>query len=131
MLYTRGWKMISKWYIGCIIIVACLFPSFLKDPVAYGTRFAIVEPADTTPPDAPSNIKIVRRSNTSVAISLTPPTKDYHHTKIYRSTSPDEGYEEKFVVEIEVGEQFEYVDTGLREGEEYYYAIAVVDEAGN
>ncbi len=91
------------------------------------TRFALVAPADTQPPDAPSGIE-VKESLAGFVLRWQNPTYDFHHAKIYRSRAlnkigvlvadniKDATKENKFNKEV---------------GKVYYYVVRAIDLAGN
>lgn len=54
--------------------------------VSHLTRFALIAPADITPPQAPSSVKAISVSGGSAKVSWVNPTSDFHHTKVYRSS---------------------------------------------
>lgn len=49
------------------------------------TVFALIAPADTTPPPAPTNMSITRKGG-KVTLTWENPSVDFNHIKIYRST---------------------------------------------
>jgi hypothetical protein len=91
------------------------------------TRFAVVMPADTTPPLPPSSVSVSKAASGGVLLSWTNPDKDFKYVKIYRSESKDS-----------IGTLMQnnytastYTDTAAVLGTTYYYTIHSVDPAGN
>jgi hypothetical protein len=91
------------------------------------TRFALLAPADTTPPADPTNIKIASASSTSLLLTWTEPSFDYHHTRIYRSTVA--GQVGTLTYDSVTGGS--KTDTNLTTGKTYYYVLRSVDPFGN
>lgn len=87
------------------------------------TRFALVSPADETPPAAPSSVK-AQSTNGKVVISWTAPGVDYHHSKIYVSDKP--GTVGKLLADNVAKNSFEAASGGVQ-----YYTVHSVDLAGN
>lgn len=80
----------------------------------------------TTPPEKPPYLKTVGRNGTvllSWGASKDPELVGY---KIYRSLTPITGYQE-----LAKTETTEHRDTGLTNGQRYYYAVTAIDAAGN
>ena len=91
------------------------------------TRFAIVAPADTTPPLPPSEIKVSPVSGGRALITWKNPLRDFHHVKIYRSEAKNVFGQ---IVKNDIsGTQVE--DSGLAGGKTYYYLARSIDPAGN
>ncbi|OQX51593.1 hypothetical protein B5M47_00145 [candidate division CPR3 bacterium 4484_211] len=98
--------------------------------VNHFTQFALTTGgADTTPPDAPTDITAVSGS-TQVELSWTNPSQaDFDHVNIYRSTT--EGSLGDLVKSSADSSVASYTDTGLVNGTTYYYTLRSVDERGN
>lgn len=114
---VNAWKPLEKQVIDKI-------SKTVSGTVGHLTLFALVAPADTTPPKTPSGIS-VSVDGKAVTLAWTNPTADFHHVKIYRSAK-----------EGELGAvAFNYL-TGssqidaLKE-ETAYYVVRAVDLAGN
>ncbi|MDO8558278.1 MAG: hypothetical protein Q7S09_03780 [bacterium] len=91
------------------------------------TRFALVAPADTQPPDAPTNVRVTENAP-GFRIEWINPTYDFHHAKIYRSRA--QGAVGKLVLGNVV--QASRTDDFKKEvGAAYYYLVRIVDLAGN
>jgi hypothetical protein len=91
------------------------------------TRFALLMPADVTPPPFPSNITIQKSGTNALLVSWGEPTYDYHHTRIYRSTTA--GTMGQLVYDNLIGGT--KLDTGIVSGTTYYYVVRSVDGSGN
>jgi peptidoglycan hydrolase-like protein with peptidoglycan-binding domain/protocatechuate 3,4-dioxygenase beta subunit len=91
------------------------------------TRFAIVAAADITPPEPPAAVVITAPGAGNIDIMWTKPTKDFSHVKIYRSPVADQ------LGKVRFAEVFDnkVIDTGVTDGQTYYYTIRSVDPAGN
>ncbi len=96
--------------------------------VNHFTRYAILAPADVTPPDAPTVMTASALGAGKIKIAWTNPTKDFDHAKVYRSTL--KGILGSIVVSEIAGA--EYIDVqGIVNGLMYYYTVRAVDPAGN
>jgi len=80
----------------------------------------------TTPPDKPSAIRTVGRNGTVMLSWEKSKDEDLAGYRLYRSRTPLSGYTEIAKTEIT-----EYRDTGLSNGEKYYYRVTAYDLAGN
>ena len=92
--------------------------------VSHLTLFALVAPADTAPPSAPSGISASLKDG-AVVLNWKNPATDFHHVKIYRSS-------QKAVLGTAA---FNYI-TGESKSDSsgnasYFYTIRAVDLAGN
>ena len=92
--------------------------------VSHLTLFALVAPADTAPPSAPSGISASLKDG-AVVLNWKNPSADFHHVKIYRSS-------QKAVLGTAA---FNYI-TGESKSDSsgnasYFYTIRAVDLAGN
>ncbi|MEK7067030.1 MAG: carboxypeptidase regulatory-like domain-containing protein [Patescibacteria group bacterium] len=92
--------------------------------VSHLTLFALVAPADTTPPSAPTSISAVV-ANGQIKLSWKNPASDFHHIKIYRSSQKGS-----------LGEvAFNYLtnesQTDISSGKVAHYTVKTVDLAGN
>ncbi len=95
--------------------------------VKHFTVFALVAPADTTRPEAPTNLTAWESSPAEITLSWVDPKADFHHAKVYRSESAsDQGIVLNDTVTLS-----KLVDAGLSVGKTYYYSIKSVDAAGN
>ncbi|MBI5732789.1 carboxypeptidase regulatory-like domain-containing protein [Candidatus Jorgensenbacteria bacterium] len=95
--------------------------------VKHLTRFAIVAAADTVPPLAPTNIKVVVGVGELIA-SWVNPDKDFDHIKIYRSNEKGK----LGTLALNNAVVTEYHDRkDLVAGLSYYYTVRAVDPAGN
>lgn len=81
-------------------------------------------------PSAPESLKVVKHTPTSVDLTWTPPSKDggskvtsYH---IYKATKPGDWKEAGKVKSFEN----EFTVSNLKEGQDYFFAIAAENEAG-
>ncbi len=91
--------------------------------VSHLTLFALVAPADTTPPLAPARVSVAV-SGSIAMVAWANPTTDFHHVKIYRSEK-----------EGDLGAvAFNYL-TGVSQSDAWkgavYYVVRAVDLAGN
>ncbi|MBI2474313.1 MAG: peptidoglycan-binding protein [Candidatus Taylorbacteria bacterium] len=95
--------------------------------VSHLTRFAIVAPADVTPPSGPTRVTFAKAAGGRNQLAWTNPAKDFDHSKIYRSTLRGT------LGDIIVPETAEtsYVDVNATSGKIYYYTVRSVDPAGN
>lgn len=95
--------------------------------VKHLTRFALVAPADTQPPDPPYGVAVAAVSG-GYKITWSNPTFDFHHAKVHRST-------EKGVIGTLVKNNVTeaiYTDiVSTAPNTAYYYVVRVVDLAGN
>jgi hypothetical protein len=90
------------------------------------TRFALVAPADTIPPQAPTKLTYKVKSPGSVSLSWLNPSSDFHHVKIYRS-------DKKTTLGTLLSDMVvnpNYSEAGLKKTT-YYYTLKTVDAAGN
>jgi hypothetical protein len=97
--------------------------------VKHLTRFAIVAAADTTPPDAPTNVKTAKSRAGEIVITWTNPTTDFSHAKIYRSTV--KGMIGSLIANDLFATQYKDKDLKGTAGVTYYYLVRAVDAAGN
>ncbi|MDP2650144.1 MAG: peptidoglycan-binding protein, partial [bacterium] len=95
--------------------------------VKHLTRFALVAPADATPPNAPTNAAAKTGGSGETVVSWTNPTSDFGNAKVYRSLVVRELGK---VVFNSVASIFSDKD-GLVDGTIYYYTVRAVDPAGN
>ena len=92
------------------------------------TRFAITARANNTPPDAPTDVKLIALSNGRINIVWKNPTNDFDYTKIYRSLNAGE----LGIVRASSIRGKEFIDAeGLTNGTTYYYTVRTVNIAGN
>ena len=96
--------------------------------VNHFTRYAVLAPADITPPQAPIVSAALALGTGKIKILWSNPVKDFDHTKIYRSDK--KGILGAIIVpELRATE---YTDnTGLSNGLAYHYTVRAVDPAGN
>jgi len=80
----------------------------------------------TTPPDKPPALKTVGRNSLVLLNWEKSKDPDLAGYTIYRSRTPLSGY-----VQVAKTEVTEYRDTGLTNGEKYYYRVTAYDQAGN
>ncbi|MCX7634483.1 MAG: DUF799 family lipoprotein, partial [Syntrophales bacterium] len=80
----------------------------------------------TTPPDKPPFLKTVGRNGVILLQWGKSTDVELAGYRLYRSVTPLSGYGE--IVKTELTE---HRDTGLTNGQKYYYAVAAVDAAGN
>ncbi|MCX7982312.1 MAG: DUF799 family lipoprotein [Syntrophales bacterium] len=80
----------------------------------------------TTPPDRPAVVRTVGRNGLVILNWDKSKDPDLAGYRVYRSRTPLSGY-----VEIAKTEVTEYRDTGLANGEKYYYRVTAYDQAGN
>lgn len=80
----------------------------------------------TTPPDKPPFLKTVGRNGLILLNWGKAKDEDLAGYRLYRSLTPLSGYGE-----IARTELTEHRDTGLTNGQKYYYAVSAVDTAGN
>jgi hypothetical protein len=99
--------------------------SIIISKVDHLTRFAIVSPADITPPASPTSLSVSSAGN--IMLSWVNPTSDFDHAKVYRSNE-----ENKLgtVIDSEVSAS-NYLDNTTVSGLTYYYTVRSVDPAGN
>jgi hypothetical protein len=95
--------------------------------VSHFTRFAIVAPADVTPPSGPTKITFSKVAGGRNQLTWVNPAKDFDHSKLYRSM------EKGKIGDIIVAETTDtsYVDVNALAGKVYYYTVRSVDPAGN
>lgn len=91
------------------------------------TRFALIAPADTTPPLAPSSPQATLFSDKTVKLSWLNPKSDFSQVRIYRS---EKAAEIGSLVFNNITDE-SVIDTKTTEGKVYYYTIKSVDSAGN
>ena len=91
------------------------------------TRFALLAPADTTPPAMPSEISYQLTAATQVTLTWVDPKADFHHTRVSRSESISEPG--SILSELVTGSR--YIDSAVSIGQTYYYYLEAVDAAGN
>ncbi len=91
------------------------------------TRFALVAPADSTPPSPPTNISSSYDSSNAIVISWKDPAQDFSHARIYRST--ERGLLGELLATNIISETF--TDRSAAAGVVYYYTVRAVDAAGN
>ncbi len=78
-------------------------------------------------PEAPTDVKVNNTgTGTSLDISWVNPAADFNHIKIYRST--EEGSLGSMIKDNHTGTS--YTDTGLTEGQTYYYTLRSVSDLG-
>jgi hypothetical protein len=94
--------------------------------VKHLTRFALVAPADVTPPASPTKIAYAIRKPGSVKLSWINPTADFHHVRIYRSETKTG--KSVLLNDLVFGTTFQ--DSNLKK-KTYYYSVKAVDAAGN
>jgi hypothetical protein len=90
------------------------------------TRFAIVSPADITPPPSPTSL-IAAAVGANIWLSWKNPTSDFDHAKIYRSTQ--RGALGTVLVSNVAAALF--TDKSTQKGSIFYYTVRSVDPAGN
>ena len=91
------------------------------------TRFAIVMPADATPPAAPTGMQAAALSAGGIALSWTNPTQDFKFIRVYRSQSADV-FGQLIKNDITTAS---FTDAQTTAGATYYYVVRAVDPAGN
>lgn len=101
--------------------------NFVTGVINHFTRFAIVAPADTTPPAPPSSVSASPVSGGKVLLSWKNPLRDFHHIKIYRSEAKGVFGQ---IIKNDISGQ-ESQDSGLTGGKIYYYLVRSIDPAGN
>jgi len=94
--------------------------------VKHFTRFALVAPADVTPPAPPSALAVVNTAG-GAKLSWQNPAKDFNHAKVYRSEQA--GNLGKIAAAQVLG--MEFSDSTVTKGATYYYTVRAVDPAGN
>ncbi len=114
---TSSWSSIEDYVIDKInkVVVAS---------VAHLTRFALIAPADVTPPQAPLNVNIAEIGGGKIKITWDDPKVDFHHAKVYRSNKKgelgslifDDVFSSEVVDDLVLGS---------------YYTIKSIDLAGN
>lgn len=91
------------------------------------TRFAIVMPADVTPPLPPSGLTANFLASGGVQLNWSNPDKDFKYLRIYRSqSSASLG---QLIQNNYSGTSF--LDSQITPGTTYYYVLHAVDPAGN
>jgi chitodextrinase len=90
---------------------------------ASATTFAL----DVTPPSVPQNVRAKAISGTSVAISWSAATDNSHAVgyALYR------GAANGAIIKIATTAATQYVDTTVKPGTTYYYAVVAFDKSGN
>lgn len=91
------------------------------------TRFAIVMPADSTPPSAPQVVKAEALNSGAIHLTWKNPEKDFKFVRIFRSEMKGE---KGPMVQNSLAAS-SYVDSGVILGKNYYYLVKSVDLAGN
>ena len=90
------------------------------------TRFALVAPADITPPTSPTSIR-AKVETGKITLSWRNPTSDFHSARIYRSLiAGDKG--------VKIADNIislSWSDSAVQNGVKYYYNVKAVDLAGN
>ena len=89
--------------------------------------FSVLTEEDTIPPPAPATIRTKALGEGRIQIIWTNPTEDFSYAKIYRSEMLGE------LGEIRASLVFvsEFTDTGVVDGNTYFYTVRSVDAAGN
>ena len=100
--------------------------NIITGSVTHLTRFAIVRPADITPPASPSTVR-AQVSADKITFSWINPSADFHSAKVYRSTVAGEKGS-KVAENITLAN---WSDSSVQNGTKYYYNIKSVDLAGN
>lgn len=95
--------------------------------VSHFTKFAIVAPADATPPPVPTGLFAHASKATEVSVRWTDPGFDFHHARVYRSESF--GTNGSVLASVITAGSFK--DPGVSVGKTYYYRVSAVDPAGN
>lgn len=95
--------------------------------VNHFTKFAIVSPADSVPPIAPSGLGATTDSQNKITLTWTNPTSDFHHARVYRSTTTND----KGSIISQSVTTGSYQDTSVASDTTYYYQVSAVDSAGN
>ena len=117
---TGAWRAVSNSVVDATSKV-------VSGSVGHLTRFALVAPADTQPPDPPYNVSIASMAG-GFKVAWGNPTFDFHHAKIYRSST-------KGVLGSLIADNISvlsYSDLFTKEaGVTYYYVVRVIDLAGN
>jgi hypothetical protein len=91
------------------------------------TRFALVAPADTTPPATPAEFSYQLTAPTEVTLTWVDPKADFHHTRVSRT----ENKLEPGAILSELIVTGKYADKAVSIGKTYYYYLEAVDAAGN
>ena len=114
---TQTWKPVEKQVVD-------KETKAVSGMVSHLTLFALVAPADTVPPSAPSGISASLKDG-AVVLGWKNPATDFHHVKIYRSA-------QKAVLGTAV---FNYIAGESKSDSSgnasYFYTIRAVDLAGN
>lgn len=114
---TNSWKSLEKQVVD-------KQSKTVSAMVNHLTLFALVAPADTTPPAAPSGVS-VSVSQGAVKLAWVNPSADFHHAKVYRSTKA--GELGTVVANYLTGTS----QTDTLTGAAAYYVVRAVDLAGN
>lgn len=96
--------------------------------VGHLTRFALIAPADTQPPNPPANVSVETRTNGFRLSWVNPADTDFHHVKIYRSAT--RGTLGTLIHDNLTGTTKDDVFT-RESGRTYYYVVRAIDLAGN
>lgn len=92
------------------------------------TRFAIVMPADSTPPAAPGVVKAETLNTGAIHLTWKNPEKDFKYVRIFRSENNSGGKGDMIANSLASSS---FVDSGVILGKTYYYLVKSVDPAGN
>ena len=92
------------------------------------TRFALVAPADATPPSTPTDVSLKRGKAGEIVIAWVNPSSDFGHAKIYRSEKKGELGE---LVANNLKKSTFSDQDNIVDGTTYYYTVRAVDPAGN
>jgi len=114
---TQTWKPVDKQVVD-------KETKIVSGMVNHLTLFALVAPADTTPPSAPANISVAV-ANGQIKLSWKNPASDFHHIKIYRSS------QKGLLGEAAFNYLLSESQTDASSGKAVYYTIKTVDLAGN
>jgi len=95
--------------------------------VRHLTRFALVAPADIVPPEPPTKLAAAVTGPSEVTLTWTNPLADFHHAKVYRSTTA--ANIGTLIDELVTAGSVK--DTQATIGTTYFYALKSVDAAGN
>jgi len=115
----------SNWYVleDAVVDVATNTVTYQSNHL---TRFALVRPADSSPPAQPANVSVAAISN-GVRISWQNPALDFHHARILRAASATETG--SLLATNLIGTSYD--DTSISSSEVYYYKVFSIDYAGN
>jgi len=89
--------------------------------------FSVLTEEDTIPPPAPTLARTKALGEGRIQITWTNPTEDFSHAKIYRSEILGELGEIRVLRVLGSG----FTDTGVVDGNTYFYTVRSVDAAGN